>query len=227
MLLRMSTYGPSAPSVALSSFSLEFSSDEQVVDLLERRAHLGLVVGRDAAQLRGQVAGVDQQQVHGLLAALHLLEDEVAVLHQRHEVVAAGGEHLAHALRALQQRLDLLVARGHRLREPGDAAEALLDLRRRLVGGVGDDVERLRELVGVDPLGGRRQVAEDADDVVRRLGAVDRDHVVGGQLAGAGGLQLEVLLAEQAEHLDRGAGVLAELDPVVDVERHERPCCCP
>ena len=58
-------------------------------------------------------------------------------------------------------------------REPGDAAEALLDLGRGLVRGVGDDVERLLELVGVDPLGGRGQVAEDADDVVRRLGAVD------------------------------------------------------
>src|SRR6478735_2588800 len=59
---------------------------EQVVDLRERGADLGLVVGSDAAELPGQVAGVDQQQVHGLLALPHLLEDQVAVLHQRHEV---------------------------------------------------------------------------------------------------------------------------------------------
>ena len=65
------------------------------------------------------------------------------------------------------------------------------------------------------------EVAEDADDVVGRRGPVGRDRGVLVELALALRDQVEVLLAEQVEHLDAGPAVLAELDAVVDLEAHQ------
>jgi len=59
----------------------------------------------------------------------------------------------------------------------------------------------------------------DADDVVGRLGAADRDHRVLLELAAAGGSELEILLTEEVQHLDRSLAVGAELDVLLDLER--------
>ena len=79
-----------------------------------------------------------------------------------------------------------------------------------------------RELVGVDLLGGLGEAGERLDDVVRRAGALDRDLRALVQLAGAGRLEREEHRAEQGLHLDRGAGVGAEvgvgLDPEGDLD---------
>ena len=106
---------------------------EQLVDLGQGRAELRLVVLGHPAQLLGEDARVDQQPVHGLLALGDLLEDQVAVVHQRHQVLAAVAEQLGDVLGVREQGLDLRVAGGDGLGEPGDAVEAGLDLRCRLV----------------------------------------------------------------------------------------------
>ena len=67
-------------------------------------------------------------------------------------------------------------------------------------------------------LGGRGQAGEGLDDVVRRDGALSGISLPSVELAGAGRLEGEVHRAEQRLDLDRGAGLGAEVDAVVDLE---------
>ena len=218
MLPRIEAYGPRALRVALSSLSLELRR----LSRSSTSFSAGLIwAWLSVATPRSWIASsraLTSSRWMACLAPLDLLEDQAAVLHQVDEVRAAVGQQRADVTRAPEQVLDLRVARGHRLREPRDPLEAGLDLGGGLVDRVGDDVQRLVELVGVDLLGGLGEVTEDADDVVRRRGPVDRDRRVLVELAGTGGDQVEVLLPEQVEHLDAGLAVLAELDAVVDLE---------
>ena len=64
------------------------------------------------------------------LRLCELLEDQVAVPHQVDDVAVAVVEHLGDLLRALEQRLDLLVALGDAPGQPGDPVERRRDLRR-------------------------------------------------------------------------------------------------
>ena len=61
------------------------------------------------------------------------------------------------------------------------------------LNSVASVVERLRELVGVDPLGGRGQVGEGVDDVVGRHGPVERDLGVLLELSGPPGSRARYL----------------------------------
>src|ERR1700712_1165990 len=119
---------------------------ERVLDLL-------LVVGRDATQRDRQTVGVDEQGVDRLATCQQLLEDEVALLHQRDEVALALGQQPGHPLGAAEQLLDRLVAAGDRLRDAGQPGERRLDVRAGGVQGVPERAQRLRQLGGVDVLG--------------------------------------------------------------------------
>ena len=89
MLIRIEAYGPRFVSVVSICFSRACRNVSAVSQLLEGVADLGLVVLGQAAQLDGQPLGVDQQGVDGLAARDQLLEDQLALLHQRDEVAPA------------------------------------------------------------------------------------------------------------------------------------------
>ena len=191
----------------MSSFSLLISRLEQLVDLAQRRADLRLVVlGHARAARSARIAGVDQQPVHRLLALGDLLEDQVAVLHERHEVLAAVAEQLRSRSWSSRSRAWISASREATVSESRAMPSKLASISGAAWFIVVDTTSSAwTSSSRVDLLGGGGQVAEDADDVVRRLGALERDRRVLGQLALAGGRQLEVLLPEQVEHLDGGA----------------------
>ena len=100
---------------------------------------------------------------------------------------------------------------------PGQTGERRLDVRTGGVDGVAQGGQGLGESRDVDGLGGGGQLAEGGDDVVAAVGAADRDGVTGLHLAAALGGQLEVLLAQQVQHLHRCLGLLAQRG-VLDVD---------
>ena len=102
---------------------------------------------------------------------------------------------------------------------PREAGERRLDVRAGGVDGVAERRQRLGEPRDVDRLGGGGQLAERGDDVVAAVRAADRDGVTLIHLAAALGRQLEVLLAQQVQHLHRGLGLVAQLG-VLDVDVH-------
>ena len=173
-------------------------------------------------------AGRRHQEVVDRLAALHERpEQHPGVTHQGDEVGVALVEHVRDPLEVAQQLVDLLVPRRDVGGQRGHAVEGPAELLRGVAGEVGEGGQPLRQLVGVDPLGGLGEAGERLDDVVRRLGPLDGDLALLLHLPRTGREQREVHGAEQRLDLDGrrglGAELLAAVDPEGDRARGRRP----
>ena len=172
-----------------------------------RRSDLLLVVlGHALRARRGHLRALTSSRWIAALRASQLLEDQVAAS-------SAPDQVLARARPAARVTPSERPA-GSGARRPGRRSSARAarcrgscrgsrGRRRSSVSPSG--LERLAELLGVDPSVVVVRSPSDADDVVRRLRARRRDHVVArSSWPPPAGLELEVLLTEQVEHLDRG-----------------------
>ena len=79
-------------------------------------------------------------------------------------------------------------------------------------------VERLGQLVGVDPLGGLGEPREGLHDVVRRAGAVDRDLEPSGSWPEPAGSRLRYIAPSRVLTLMSARGLPAEVRVVLDPE---------
>ncbi|CAB4729069.1 unannotated protein [freshwater metagenome] len=156
--------------------------------------------------------------MHRLAARQQRAEEDVGVLHQPDDVLVAVVEHARDPGEVGQQRVDLVVLVGDVGRQRRDAVEGRLELLVAVAGQVGQGGQRGCQLVGVDLGGGLGQTRERLHHVVRRAGPLDRDLVVGVELAGAGRLERHEHRTEQGLHLDRGTRVGSELRVGVDAQ---------
>ena len=175
-------------SVAFSCFSLRDQQVEQVVDLARAPGRSAPGCPRRGRAARRRGPGVDQQPVDRppCACAAPGRPGRCAPSASTMSSLRSASTLLTSA-RALEQRLDLLVAGGDGLREPRDALEAGVDLRAGGVDGVGDDVERLAAAASVSirsvvVVRSPKTPTMSYADWVR----LERDHVVLGELAGAG-----------------------------------------
>ena len=100
------------------------------------------------------------------------------------------------------------VARGDRVRQPGQALQRRPHLVRGVGEGLGHHLETAGQLRGVDVVDRRGQVGEGLDDVVGRRRPLQRDRLVGVELAGAARHQGHVLGAEHGLDLDGRLGAV-------------------
>ena len=184
MLHRMRGVGAERGQRGLELLLLADQQAQQLVDLAQRRRRsarwLSVATPRSST---GQDPGVDQQPVDRPPCGFRTSwKTRSLLLHQLDHVLAAVGEQRGDALRALQQRLDLGVARGDGLARAGRSRRSWPGSRERTARSVEETTSSAStELLLVDLLGRRGEVAEDADDVVRRLGALLRDRRVLGR----------------------------------------------
>ena len=115
-----------------------------------------------------------------------------------------------------------MVAAGDGLREPGQPLQGASHIGGGAAEGVGQRLQALLELGGVDSLERPGQPAQRVNDVVRRGGAGQRDRRVRVQGALPARVQAHRLRAQQALDLDGGVGLVPE-PGVADPQRGPHP----
>src|SRR5690242_1036632 len=121
------------------------------VELGQRRAELGLVVGDQAGQLDGQRLRAGQQRVDRGLALAQFGQQQVAVPEQLGELGILAGQRPGDVPGPPQQSGELDVAGGDRLGQRGEPAQRRAGVGRRTGERLGERLQALPELDRVDP----------------------------------------------------------------------------
>ena len=212
MLIRMEAYGPRFVSVCVDLLLASPEEPQRGVELLERVADLGLVVGGQhrAARLPASRALTSSEWMASRRVISSWKTSSPCFISVTRSP-RRSREQLGDPLGAAEQLLDRLVPGGDgagRCRERPVNVDLMCGLAALTVS---PSVVRAWESCGMlmaSVRGG--QLAERGDDVVAAVGAADRDGVAALHLAAALGGQLEVLLAQQVQHLHRRLGLVAQ-----------------